>query len=211
MRTRFWKFLPYIGAAALAFAVAPGATAQCALPNKPIKPMMWHPQGAGADPALVSTGFDFREHDPAIVGMWHVVFTAHTQNGQAIPTPGAVIDNAVVVWHRDGTEIMNSARSPQDGNFCLGIWRSMGNRTYLLNHIAWKGNIYDPTVPPDAIGAPQSGVQIMEKVTLSRDENAYSGTFTLHGYDTAGNVYVSFTGVVTGKRVTPDTPLSSLF
>ena len=94
---------------------------------------------------------------PSIVGMWHVVFTAQTQNGEAIPVPGgAVIDNSVVVWHSDGTEIMNSSRSAQDGNFCLGVWKQTGYRTYLLNHIPWQGNVYDPTVPPEPSVRPRT-------------------------------------------------------
>jgi hypothetical protein len=153
-------------------------------------------------------GYDDRE---PIVGMWHVVFTAKTQNGEAIHvTGGVVIDNSVVVWHSDGTEIMNSARSAQDGNFCLGVWKRTGERTYLLNHIPWQGNVFDPTVPPDTIGAPQGGAQIIEKITLNPDGNSYTGTFTLHAYDTSGNVYVWFTGVLSAKRITPDTPFSAL-
>ncbi len=31
------------------------------------------------------------------------------------------VDNAFVQWHSDGTEIMNSRRPAQDGNFCLGV------------------------------------------------------------------------------------------
>jgi hypothetical protein len=140
-----------------------------------------------------------------------VVFTAQTQNGEAIPvTGGVVIDNSVVVWHGDGTEIMNSSRSAQDGNFCLGVWKRTGDRTYLLNHIPWQGNVYDPTVPPDVIGQPQGGAQIIEKITLRPDGNSYTGTFTLHAYDTSGNVYVWFTGVLSAKRITPDTPFSAL-
>jgi hypothetical protein len=42
-----------------------------------------------------------------------------------------VIDKSVVVWHSDGTEIMNSSRSAQDENFCLGVWKRTGERTYL--------------------------------------------------------------------------------
>ena len=53
------------------------------------------------------------------------------------------------------------------------------------------------------IGAPQAGVQILQKITLSPDGNSYSGTFTLHAYDTSGNVYASFTGVISAKRITP--------
>lgn len=212
MKTILWKFMSCVGAVVLAFAIVPGAAAQCGLPNKPIKPMSWHPEYRGAHPSLVRTAFDDdRDPEPSIVGMWHVIFTAQTQNGERIPgTGGAVIDNSVVVWHSDGTEIMNSSRSAQDGNFCLGVWERTGKRTYLLNHIPWQGNVYDPTVPPDTIGIPQGGTQIIEKITLNPDGNSYSGTFTLHAYDTSGNVYMSFTGVLSAKRITPATPFSDL-
>ena len=211
MRMKLWKFTSCAGAAALAFAVVPGAVAQCGLPNKPIKPMSWHLQDRSAYPALVRTAAEDSDQDgAAIVGMWHVIFTAQTQNGQNIPGAGAVIDNAVVVWHPDGTEIMNSARSAQDGNFCLGVWKRTKERTYLLNHIPWQGNVFDPTAPQGTIGAAQAGAQIIEEVTLQPDGNSYSGTFTLRAYDTSGNVYVWFTGKLSATRITPDTPFSSL-
>jgi hypothetical protein len=65
-------------------------------------------------------------------------------------------------------------------------------------------------VPADTVGAPQDGAQIIEKITLYPDGNLYTGTFTLHAYNTSGNVYMSFTGVLAGKRITPDTPFSDL-
>lgn len=212
MGTRFWKFISCFGAAAIAFAVVPGAAAQCGLPNQPIKPTSWHPQQyGGAHLSLVRSALEPDDREPSIVGMWHVVFTAHTQNGEAVPVPGGVvIDNAMVQWHSDGTEIMNSARSAQDGNFCLGVWEQTGKRTYYLNHIPWQGNVDDPTAPADAIGVPQDGAQYLEKINLSPDGNSYSGTFILHAYDTLGNVSTWFTGVVSAKRITPDTPFSSL-
>ncbi len=209
MKLRIWNSIAVIGALSLAFSLVPAALAQCGLPNKPIKPSSWRSPNAAASPRLVTAALD--EVEPSIVGMWHVIFTAQTQNGDTIPAPGGVvIDNSVVVWHGDGTEIMNSARSAQDGNFCLGVWEHTGERTYLLNHIPWQGNIYDPTAPPDTIGPPQSGVQIIEKITLSPDGNSYTGTFTLHAYDTSGKVYVWFSGVLSATRITPHTPFSSL-
>ena len=211
MKLRIWKSISGMGALALVFSIAPAAMAQCGLPNKPIKPSSWSPQNGAKTPRLVLAGFEeYDSHEP-IVGMWHVVFTAQTQNGETIPvTGGVVIDNSVVVWHGDGTEIMNSARSAQDGNFCLGVLERTGDRTYLLNHIPWQGNVYDPTAAPNVIGAPQGGAQIIEKITLSPDGNSYTGTFTLHAYDTSGNVYVWFTGVLSAKRITPNTPFSAL-
>ena len=208
MKLRIWKSISGMGALALIFSIAPAAMAQCGLPNKLIKPSNWSPQHGAIRPQLVLAALE--GSDP-IVGMWHVVFTAQTQDGETIPvTGGVVIDNSVVVWHGDGTEIMNSSRSAQDGNFCLGVWEHTGDRTYLLNHIPWQGNVFDPTAAPDVIGAPQGGAQIIEKITLSPDGNSYTGTFTLHAYDASGNVYVWFAGVLSAKRITPNTPFSAL-
>lgn len=208
MRTIYSRFVVWMGALTLALAMVPGALAQCGLPTKPIKPMSWHPQFSGAHPTLLPAAFDDDDRDDvSIVGMWHVVFTAQSMNDA--PFSG-VIDNAISVWHPDGTEVMNSGRAAQDGNFCLGVWERTGRRTYLLNHIPWGGNVDDPTAPPDVIGQPQAGVQIIEKVTLSPDGNSFSGTFTLTAYDTSGNVYASFTGMLSGKRITPHTSFSDL-
>jgi len=209
MRTRLsLKLMSCAGVTTLALAAVSGAAAQCGLPNKLIKPSSWQPQLEGAHPSMVRAALDTDEA-PAIVGMWHVIFTAETQNGQAVPG-GVVIDNSVVVWHSDGTEIMNSSRSAQDGNFCLGIWKQTGQRTYVLNHIPWRGNVFDPAAPPDTVGPPQAGVQIIEKITVTPDGNSYSGTFTLNAYDASGKVYVSFSGVLSAIRITVETPFSDL-
>jgi hypothetical protein len=115
-----------IGALAAVLTMIPAALGQCGLPSKFIKPSSWQPefQGARVVPAQLVT-------DP-IVGMWHVVLTATSMNNQ--PFSG-VIDNSVVVWHNDGTEVMNSGRPAQDGDFCLGVWAHTGLRKYFLNHI----------------------------------------------------------------------------
>jgi hypothetical protein len=180
------------------------AAAQCGLSVKPIKPSGWQPEyGEGYQRMVLVDKHDGQEG--SIVGMWHVIFTAQTMNGA--PFSG-VIDNSVVVWHRDGTEIMNSARPAQDGNFCLGVWTRTGKLKYYLNHIPWQGN--DTENAPSGIGNPQGGVQLTEKVTLSPDGNAYSGSFTLDAYDTSGNVTVSFTGELKAKRITTSTSFADL-
>lgn len=204
MKTKFWKFMSCVGAAALAFAVVPGAGAQCGLLNKPIKPMSWSPQYQGALPSLLRTAFGDegrKPSEPSIVGMWHVVFTGQTMSGgdYTLPEP---FDNSVVVWHSDGTEIMNSSRPAQDGNFCLGVWKQTGRLQYFLNHIPWQGN--DPN------GNPQDGVQLLEQITLSPDGNHYSGTFKFQAYDINGNPTLQVTGTLAAKRITPETPFSAL-
>ncbi len=208
MSSKLWKTLVGCGgAAALALAAAPAVVAQCGFPNKPIKPMSWEQRENGTRPSLVRTGSE--ADNPSIVGMWHVVFTAFNSNGAAVPG-GVVIDNSVVVWHNDGTEIMNSSRSAQDGNFCLGIWIQTGSRTYVLNHLPWQGNVFDPAVPADTVGPPADGAQLLEKITLSPDGNSYSGTFTLTAYTSSGTVYQTFIGTLAAKRITVDTPFTDL-
>jgi hypothetical protein len=146
----------------------------------------------------------------SIVGMWHVTFTSQ---GSASDLPeGTPVDNALVVWHGDNTEIMNSYRPPQDGDFCMGVWKQTGRYTYKLNHFAWFSNVYDPTNPLSwsEIGPPQGPTHIVEEVTLSPDGAHYSGTFTLDAYDTSGNPGVHIVGVLNGTRITMDTTVPGL-
>ena len=89
---------------------------------------------------------DDSSNDP-ITGMWHVTFTA--MGNEVGPPDNTPIDNALVVFHSDGTEIMNSARPAQDGNFCLGIWKKVDKSRYKVNHIPWFSN--------DTTNAPSGG------------------------------------------------------
>lgn len=211
MRTRNWRLLSVLGILVLLSGIATSALAQCGVSTKLVKPASWNPRiGAAHRMRTAISGYQDDEEDiPSIVGMWHAVFTAHTMNGQAIPAPGAVVDNSLVVWHSDGTEIMNSARPAQDGNFCLGVWSRTGRLTYFLNHIPWLGN--DLTNAPSGIGLPQAGAQILEKVTLSPSGDSYTGTFSLVAYNGAGQVAVSFTGTLAATRITSGTSITSLF
>jgi hypothetical protein len=161
------------------------------------------PQSWGGQSASFLPSSD--DADATIVGMWHATFTAKTVNGS--PIPNTVIDNALVVWHRDKTEIMNSVRPPQDGNFCMGVWEKTGD-TYRLNHFAWFGN--DTANAPSGIGNPAGPTQIVEEVTLSPDGKNYSGTFTLTAYDTSGHVAVTLTGVIAATRITLHTNVPDL-
>jgi hypothetical protein len=146
------------------------------------------------------------EQDATIVGMWHAKFIANVQNDS--PISDTVIDNALVVWHRDKTEIMNSARPPQDGDFCLGVWEKTGKYTYKLNHFAWLAN--DTANAPYGIGNPSGPTHIVEEVTLSPDGMHYSGSFTLTAYDTSGHVAVSFSGAIAADRITLHTTVEDL-
>jgi hypothetical protein len=201
--------LTMLAVGSLIFA-ATSAQAQCGLPTKLVKPANWNLQLG--QPRLLRTTLggqdDLPEFGPSIVGMWHVTFTAQTMNGQSIPN--TVVDNALVVWHSDKTEIMNSGRPPQDGDFCMGVWEKAGIGKYKLNHFAWGGNAF-PTNPPTEIGPPAGPTHITGTFTLSPDGNHYSGPFTLDAYDTTGNITTSFTGVITATRITINTKTADLF
>jgi hypothetical protein len=145
------------------------------------------------------------EEEP-IVGMWHVTFTA--RGNSAGPPDNTPIDNALVVWHSDNTEIMNSGRPPQDGDFCMGVWEKVGRSSYKLNHFAWGG--YDTTNAPSGIGNPSGPTHFTEEVIVSADGRHYTGTFTLDAYDTSGNMTTHIIGVIAGTRITVDTTVGDL-
>ena len=208
MRSRNWKLASGM---AFALAIMPGAFAQCGLPAKLVKPAGWQPQIHGTEaqePIGERFDVDFR---PSVIGMWHVKFIAETAD-PAVAPPGAVIDDALVVWHSDGTEIMNSMRPPQDGNFCMGVWEQVGTYKYKLNHFAWFAKQF-PAGPGDQgtdIGPSVGPTQITEEITLSRDGQHFSGTFTLTAYDLNNAVFQTFTGTVSGTRITIGTKETDL-
>lgn len=141
-----------------------------------------------------------------IVGMWHVTFTAEGNNpGPPDDTP---IDNALVTVHSDGTEIMNSARPAQDGQFCTGIWKKTGRLKYKVNHFAWGSN--DTTNAPGGIGNPSGPTRIQETIILSPDGKSFTGNFTLDAYDASGHQAVHIVGAMSGTRITTDTTVEDL-
>jgi hypothetical protein len=192
-----------LGLVALAISAVPVALGQCASLPKIAKPAAWHPQ-YGA-PRLMRTADDDplrREDGKSMVGMWHVIFTATNMKGAAIPP--TVIDNALAVWHSDRTEIMNSVRPPQDGNFCMGVWEQLDRSKYYLNHFAWYANQF-PNDNPSGIGDPQGPSQFREWITLSSDGDHFTGTFRLDAFEVSNSLQTSFTGTLTGTRITTTT------
>jgi hypothetical protein len=190
----------------LALACVPNAQAACGGVTLPqAHPSSFQLQSGSA--RLLRTAFP-DQGAPSIIGMWHVTFTSHGSDSD-LPE-GAPVDNALVVWHGDNTEIMNSYRPPQDGDFCMGVWEHTRNSNkYKLNHFAWGGNAF-PTDPPTEIGPPAGPTHIVEEVTLSPDGDHYTGPFTLDAYDTSGNISTSFTGVITATRITMATKVGDL-
>jgi hypothetical protein len=173
------------------------ATAQCVSSDwlkAAIQPLSWEGAAqfrrASFLPVAGQEGSDDR-----IVGFWKVKFLSEGNPG--IPD-GAVIDNAFVQWHSDGTEIMNSSRPPATSNFCLGVWQKSGPSSYELNHFALSSDLSGNFVGP---------AQIREDVTLNQKADRYEGTFTIDQYDASGHLLVHIAGSVTATRITVHTPV----
>lgn len=185
--------------------VSPWASASCGVTGKSgatLRRRSWQGTDALQSGSLLRISDDT---DP-IVGMWHVTFTA--EGNEVGPPDGAPIDNALVTWHSDGTELMNSARPAQDGDFCMGVWKKAGKNTYKLNHFAWFAN--DTTNAPSGIGNPIGPTRLVEQVSVSPDGKQYSGTFTLDAYDTSGNQIAHIVGVISATRITLGTTVPDL-
>jgi hypothetical protein len=197
-------------------ACLPLAEAQCGFndltkPGVSVKPQSWQGQSEFGAPSILQISDRDSDHDSdrdSIVGMWKVVFTAKGNTGSGAPPDGVPIDSALVVWHSDKTEIMNSGRPPQDGDFCLGVWEKTGKSRYRLNHFAWGGN--DTSNAPTGIGNPAGPTRFVENVVLSPDGNSYTGRFTLDAYDTSGTHVVRIIGVITATRITVNTHVSDI-
>jgi hypothetical protein len=214
MKTTFKRFAAALGVVLIGTILTARASAECLsyVPGHKagavVSPQSW--RGAEFGSASLLLVSSQASNDP-IVGFWKVTFTA--EGNKEGPPDGTPIDSGYVQWHSDGTEIMNSGRPPQNGNFCLGVWEKTGKSIYKLNHFATGNLIEDPT-NPTPIGPPTGPTQIVENVILSRDGNHYVGTFTLDAYDTPSNgnkLLAHIVGVITATRITVHTPVSSVF
>ena len=159
-------------------------------------------------------------HTSAITGLWRFTFTSDgTHPG---PPHGAPVDAGFVTWHDDGTEIMNSGRTPASGSFCMGVWKQVGPRTYKLNHwaLSWiplyvpgQTQSWSEVGGPDSAFQPAGPTNIQEIITLSPNGDEYSGTFTLTQYvydgksvtdaDSNAGPPMVITGTVAATRIEP--------
>ncbi|HZZ37609.1 MAG TPA: hypothetical protein VFE06_00670 [Acidobacteriaceae bacterium] len=136
---------------------------------------------------------------PSIVGMWsfQLISQGNTTHNPSIPD-GTQLTFGYTQYHSDETEIFNAAaRSPAQGNFCLGVWQKTGRSTYQANHFSLNYNA--------ATGALLGKILLIETLTLSPGGTTFSGTFVETVYDTMGNKTDHLTGQVTAQRITVDT------
>ena len=185
------------GALLMTLALAPTSHAQCGRLSKPLAThASW--QSTFAQPRLLQTAYvlnaDWDDHEDSIVGFWHVKFIAN----------GTEIDAGYSQWHSDGTEIMNSGgRAPNTNDFCLGVWKKIGERKYKLNHFAAA---WDPST--NTLLGP---AQIQEEVTVKPDGKSFNGKFSITQRDEKGDILGSVDGDIAGVRIDVDTPSESIF
>lgn len=190
-----------------------------------MRPMIYRD---GRQGGLVRTTFFGPFFASPITGLWKFTFTAQGDVGSgappnALPLPdGTPVDAGFVTWHDDGTELMNSGRTPASGSFCMGVWKQTGIRTFRLNHwaLSWIPD-YQPGVTSSwseiAGGIDEAfkafgPANIQESITLT-GENSYTGAFKLTQYVNDGtkgpitdvsNAPVAFVivGTVSAQRIT---------
>lgn len=181
----------------LGMVLASKASAGCGSFSGPkagaIQPQSWHGPAQFSPVSFVRVADDEGSND-GIVGFWNVKFVSEPD--------GTVIDHGFAQWHRDGTEIMNSARPPASSNFCLGVWRKTGAFRYTLNHFGLSS---DPST--DTLIGP---AQIREDVVLGPNADTYAGTFTIDQYSVSGQLLAHIEGKVTATRITVNTPVADV-
>jgi hypothetical protein len=146
--------------------------------------------GQGTQAAAVMTDVDRTAALLAINGLWKITFYDGPN------ATGNVTDVAFDAWQLDGLEILNDYTPPQAGNVCLGTFKPTGRNTYQLTHPAWLF---------DLSGNPTGIEMLYENVTLSRDRNTMTGTYTIAFFDLTGTLSAgpSLTGSLMATRIEP--------
>jgi len=151
-----------------------------------------------------------------IIGLWAFKYTSKGNMTTLGIPDGAPIDNGNTAWFADGNEItFSGARNPIVGASCIGVWKQTGPRTYVLNHIGLSWNPLAPYSAPAGPGNPGGGpgasggpAFIKQFVTLSRDGQSYTGTFSINQLMPDGKtpaLPAPIKGIITATRVTIDT------
>jgi hypothetical protein len=193
------------------------ANAGCLQYQGPLKPALWQQPASGAV-GLMKVGFRNVSDDGSrpdhfgaeIVGLWAFKYTSKGNANKPAPInipDGAPVDGGNTTWFADGNEITYSGvRDPTTGAVCMGVWKQTGEWTYELNHIGLSWN-----PPGNAAGAPVGPggpAFIKQYVTLARDGNSYTGTFTITQLGPDGKT-LALPGVITGTIAAPRVTIST--
>jgi hypothetical protein len=153
-------------------------------------------------------------HAP-IVGLWAFKYTSKGNMATLGIPDGAPIDNGTTGWFADGNEItFSGTRNPIVGATCIGVWKQVGEHTYVLNHIGLSWNPLAPSTAPAGPTNPSGGpgavggpAFIKQYVTLSRDGQSYTGTFSINQLMPDGKTPAAppIKGTIAATRITIET------
>jgi len=164
-------------------------------------------------PFVSPQGDDHQEFDEsqghAIVGLWHLIYTATYSTAGPLPVP--VIPpgppnsfqflESLKTWHADGTEFENAFLAPAGGNICFGVWKDTGDNSVKLHHI---GLMFD------AEGKVSFIFTTDETNTVSGNGRTYKGKFTFKLWPPffdqvgVGAPIQEISGTTAGTRITVD-------
>jgi hypothetical protein len=122
---------------------------------------------------------EFEEsHGHAIVGLWHVIYTATGTTSGPLPVPvippgppsSFQFVETLKTWHADGTEFENALLPPTGGNFGYGIWKDLGDGHVKLHHI---GLMFAPD------GSISNIFTVDETDAVASSDKTYKGNFTM--------------------------------
>jgi hypothetical protein len=121
---------------------------------------------------------DYDEHGHAIVGLWHVIYTATESTSGPLPVP--VIPpgppssfqflETFKTWHADDTEFENAFLPPAVGNICFGVWKDTGENSVKLHHIGLMFALD---------GSISNIFTVDETDTVASNDKTYKGKFTI--------------------------------
>jgi hypothetical protein len=136
-----------------------------------------------------------------IVGLWAFKYISKGNYATFGFKDGMILDGGNTLFYADGNEnTVSGVRNPETGNVCLGVWERTGEWTYELNHI---GLSWDPVK-----NLPAGPAFIKQKLTLGKDLNSYTGTFSIRQLDPDGKTLSTpapIVGTIVATRVNIDT------
>ena len=171
---RFFAFVALVGLGLL-FTTSGAKAGGCAVGYKagataPSIPFV-SPQGNGQQEDEAFNGH-------AIVGLWHVIYTATESTSGPLPVPvippgppsSFQFVETFKTYHADGTEFENAFLPPAAGNICFGVWKDLGEGRVKLHHI---GLMFAPD------GSISNIFTVDETDTVAFKDKTYNGNFDI--------------------------------
>ena len=146
---------------------------------------------------------DESNEQAAIVGLWHLIYTATYTSGPPFPPtpPSFQFLESFKTWHSDGTEFENAFLPPTGGNICFGVWKNLGHGTVKLHHIGLMFGLD---------GSVSNTFTVDEIDTVAPNGKTYKGNFDFKlwppSFDAVGvgSPLAEVKGTTAGTRITAD-------